>query len=63
MQVIRHDDTPNRSFLLIEYQNELYMGCLMVDDISFCKQIFHLLQGYIGYSIKETGGIDLSHTL
>ena len=62
-QVIRHDDTPDRCFLLIRREKELYMGCLMVDDPSFCKQIFRLLQSYIGYSIAEIGGIDLRHTL
>jgi len=63
MQVTRRDDTQNRCFLLMKYQNELYMGCLMVDDRSFAKQLFGLLQSYIGYSIREIGDIDLSHTL
>lgn len=63
MQVIRHDDTPDRAFLLIRHEKELYMGGLMVDAISFCKQIFRLLQSYVGYSIKEIGAIDLSHIL
>jgi hypothetical protein len=63
IQVTRRDETQNRCFLLMKYQNELYMGCLMVDDRSFAKQVFRLLQSYIGYSIKEIGDIDLSHTL
>jgi hypothetical protein len=63
MQVIRHDETPDRCFLLIRYEKELYMGCLMVDDISFSKQISRLLQSYIGYPVEEIGAIDLSHTL
>ena len=63
IQVTRRDDTANRCFLLMKHQNELYMGCLMLADTSFVKQISHLLQSYIGYSIKEIGDIDLSHTL
>jgi len=39
------------------------VGCLMVDDILFCRQIFRLVQSYVGHSIEEIGGIDLSHTL
>lgn len=35
----------------------------MLDDTSFVKQIFHVLQSYIGYAIEEIGGSDLSHTL
>jgi len=63
LQVTRRNDTADRCFVLMKYHNELYMGCLMVDDITFCKEIFRLLQSHIGYSIKEIGGIDLSHTL
>ena len=63
IQVTRRDETQNRCFLIIKYQNELYMGCLMVDDQSFAKEVFRLLQSYIGYSIREIGDIDLSHTL
>jgi len=63
MQVTRRNETQNRCFLLMKHQNELYMGCLMVDDPSLCKQIFRLLQSYIGFSIAEIGGIDLRHTL
>ena len=50
-------------FPVNQARNELYMGCLMLDDTSFVKQISHVLQSYIGYAIEEIGGIDLSHTL
>jgi hypothetical protein len=53
MQVTRRDDTQNRCFLLMKYQNEFHMGCLMVDNHSFAKQVFRLLQSYIRYSIRE----------
>ena len=53
-QVVRHDDTPDRCFLLIKHQKELYMGCLMLDDTSFAKQVAQLLQSYLGYSIALT---------
>jgi hypothetical protein len=43
-----HDLIPRRCFLLIEYEREYYLGCLMFDDATFCKQIHDLLQSYTG---------------
>ena len=61
--VVRHDDQPDRCFLLMAHEPDYYIGCLMFDDHAFCKLIHELLQFCIGRSIQEIGSIDLSHTL
>jgi len=53
----------NRCYLVIEYEKERYMGCLLVDEIAFCSAISAVLQNQLGRSIKEIGDLDLSHTL
>jgi hypothetical protein len=39
------------------------MGFMSFDDRPFCYEIYCLLKSNVGYSIKEIGDIDLSHTL
>jgi hypothetical protein len=50
----------NRCFLVIEYEDSQYMGCLYFDDLSFRKRVCDLLSDYYGHSIQEIGSIDLS---
>lgn len=39
------------------------MGCLLFDDLNFCREVATLLQGCCNRPIAEIGGIDVSHTL
>jgi hypothetical protein len=50
----------NRCFLIIEYKSAMYMGCLLIDNLSFCSQVARLLQSYRGDPIEYIGGLDLS---
>ena len=50
-------------FLFIDYAGSRYMGMLVFDNQIFCAEIFALLKANIGRSIKDTGDLDLSHTL
>jgi len=61
--VLRHDKLPNKFFLVMEHENEQWMGCLVVADGTFCNQIVDLLKLHVGRSIKEIGDIDLTFTL
>jgi hypothetical protein len=58
-----HIAPANRCFLVIEHDGSVYMGCLIFDDPSFCRQIGKLLSSYCQRSIQEIGSIDVSHTL
>jgi hypothetical protein len=53
----------NKCFLVVEYTNEKYVGCLIFDDKPFCAQVTALLQRNIGRPIKDIGDLDLSETL
>jgi hypothetical protein len=56
-------EPPMACYLIIEYEKTEYMGALLIDDDSFCRQIYDLLQRHIGYDIHYIGGLDLGHTL
>ena len=53
----------NKLFLVIDYQAESYVRCLLFEDPAFCKQLLHLLHSHIGRPIKEIADLDLSYTL
>jgi hypothetical protein len=53
----------NKCFLVIDFQDEAYIGSLIFKDHSFCDQISRLLRDHIGRSIKDIGDLDLSSTL
>ena len=53
----------NRCFLVIEYKTNLYMGCLLVDDISFCISLAKFLHNHCGQPIEDISSLDISHLL
>jgi len=56
-------EPPNRCYLLVHHQGSTYMGCLLINDLSFCAQITELLQNHCGHSLQDIGDLDLSHTM
>jgi hypothetical protein len=52
----------DKLFLVIEHEAQRYMGALTFDDPEFCSQLYRLLQGKVGLSIREIGDLDLPHT-
>jgi hypothetical protein len=61
--VLKSDIFRNRCYLIIEYQNRDFMGCLLLDDPVFCSEIYALLTSCVRCSIKEIGDTDVSYTL
>jgi hypothetical protein len=53
----------NKCFLVIDFQDEAYIGSLIFKDHSFCGHISHLLRDHIGRSIKDIGDLDVSYLL
>jgi len=53
----------NKCFLVIEYEKEPYVGCLIFDDLSFCAQIAQVLRSQSDRPIKDIGDLDVLHTL
>jgi len=52
----------NKVFLTMICDGSRYMGCLIFDDVGFCRQIFSVLERNLGKRIKEIGDLDLAHT-
>jgi hypothetical protein len=55
-------EIPTRLFLIIEFENQPYLGCLVFTEAVFCQQLNAFLQDHLGRSIVEIGDMDLSHT-
>jgi hypothetical protein len=54
---------PSRCFLYIEHEGSSYLGCLLIDDIAFCRQVVERLLANLNRPIAEIGSLDLSYTL
>lgn len=53
----------NTCYLVIEYQNEKFVGSLMFTDTSVCTAVSGLLKQNIGRRIKEIGDLELPNNL
>lgn len=62
-QVWMHGQLDNCLFLFIEHNGGFYTGPMCFDDARFCQQLYKQMKSMVGYSIKEIGDLDLSHTL
>jgi hypothetical protein len=59
LKKVSADPVLKRCFLKIEYDDDLYMGCLLVSDSSSCQQLSGILQQRLGWTIEQIGGLDL----
>ena len=63
-QVFLSQVTPyTKCFLIMEFEGESYMGTLIFEDATFCRQVFKLLQNQVTKPIKEIGDLDVSYLL
>ena len=53
----------NRCFMFVDYEASFYIGCLLVDDQTFFRQIINLFQAYYNSPIIKIGSLDLSYLL
>jgi hypothetical protein len=53
----------NKCFLIIDHERAAYMGSLLFDDTSFCREIIFILKNCMGWSIEQIGDLDVSRTL
>ncbi len=64
LKELRMPESPAKKFyMIIEYEESLYMGCLLTREPAFCGQIFTLLQDQRGRSIQSIGSLDVTHLL
>ena len=60
LKYVLPNKTSDRCFLIIEHENEAYIGCLFFDDRIFCAQMVTILGNHAGLTVKEIGDLDLS---
>jgi hypothetical protein len=51
----------DKCYLVMDYDQETYVGCLIFDSRAFCGQIVKLLRQHLGRAINEIGDLDVSH--
>jgi hypothetical protein len=49
--------------LYTEYEGQIYLGTLLINDPAFCLHLWFVLQRNIGHTIEEVGSLDMSYTL
>lgn len=47
-------------FMYVDYEGSSYIGCLLVDDPTFCQQMVNVFRTYCNCPIIEIGSLDLS---
>jgi hypothetical protein len=52
-----------RTLMIINYLGGMYMGCLIVEDPAFCREIQALLRAHLGKNIAAIGRLDVTHLL
>lgn len=52
-----------RFFLTIEYEDDVYMGCVFVQNTVFCRRLVALLQEHLGQPIEKIAALDVSPTV
>jgi hypothetical protein len=53
----------NALYLIMDYEGNTYMGCLLLEDAMFCDEIRLALLAQCGNAIADIGSLDVSHTL
>ena len=53
----------SRLFLIIEHEDNEYVGCVMFSDESFCRHVHDLFKQHYGSPVADLGSLDVSHLL
>ena len=53
---------PNlRIFLIMDHEDQEYIGCLLFNDKTVCGQIYDLLKDQCGRSLEEIGNLNIDY--
>jgi len=55
-----YDLSFKRIFLTIEYDKQLYIGCLFLDNFGFCQTVYNKLKNCVGWTIEEIAEMDMA---
>lgn len=53
----------DRCFLIMEHDDQEYMGILLIEDSRLCHEIYNVLVEHLGEPIQQIGDIELSGTV
>jgi len=53
----------DKCFVYMDFDGASYIGCLLIDNTAFCRQIVEVLLANRDKSIADVGSLDLSSTL
>lgn len=56
-------DPWDRCFLIMEHDDQEYMGILLIENSRLCHEVYDVLVEHCGEPIQQIGDIDLSHML
>jgi hypothetical protein len=59
-KVLYEPDSRGKIFLIIDYEEAEYVGCVLFDSRRFCEQVAERLLGYQGMSIEALGSLDIA---
>lgn len=59
--ILSQVDPYSRCYLLVEFEGDSYMGTLLFENATFCRQIYEMLQLSAGRSIRRIGGLYAGH--
>ena len=57
--VRRYEARTDRCFLVIKHEQELYVGCIYLENRLLCDEIYELLTKQIGQSLASIGALDI----
>jgi hypothetical protein len=57
--VRRYEASTNRCFLVIEHEQEFYIGCIHLENRLLCDELYELLTKEIGQSLASIGALDI----
>jgi hypothetical protein len=63
MCIAPKSNLPTDAFSTWTLMEASYLGCLLIDDNAFCRQIVELLLANRNKTIADIGSLDLSSTL
>lgn len=64
LKEVRLSERPaQKCFVIIEHENALYMGCVLIGDAAFCDQVYEILKNHRGFAIEAIGDFDVDHLL
>jgi hypothetical protein len=61
-KVVYEPDSQGKLFLVIDYEEAEYVGCVLFDSRRFCEQVAQRLLSHQGMPIQALGSLDIAPT-